>query len=198
MVLMGLNLQHCRELRRQRQKVCSKHSTPNAASVCVCVWCLRGRRAVCLCGRVVGATLWKRRALMNPTYPASPAAQRPRLSITLNGHLLFIEPLFLALYNFSPLPLEELQKEHWEERWRQKIGKSDSLKRLKNRLNQVHFCICKRQFRFFFSQFWPSFFAVMKILLEIIAETQHKTGGSSMKGQKLLSLAQLSKTLIWK
>lgn len=40
----------------------------------LCVCCLRANHAVCLSRRVVGATLWKRRALMNPTYPASLAA----------------------------------------------------------------------------------------------------------------------------
>lgn len=71
---------------------------------------------MCSCGRVVGATLWKWRALMSPDYPACLAAERPHLSVTLTGHLLFIEPLFLDLCNLSPLPVEELA-----ERWRQPL-----------------------------------------------------------------------------
>lgn len=73
-----------------------------------CACCLQGGCAVCFCVRVVGASFWKWRGLMNSAFPASPAASRPHLSITRNGYLLFIEPLFLALYNFSRLPLEEL------------------------------------------------------------------------------------------
>lgn len=73
-----------------------------------CACCLQGGCAVCFCVRVVGASFWNWRRLMNSAFPASPAASRPHLSITRNGYLLFIEPLFLALYNFSRLPLEEL------------------------------------------------------------------------------------------
>lgn len=63
---------------------------------------------MCSCGRVVGATLWKWRALMSPDYPACLAAERPHLSVTVTGHLLFIEPFILDLCNLSLLPVEEL------------------------------------------------------------------------------------------
>lgn len=58
---------------------------------------------------------------MNPAYPARPAASRPHLSITLRGHLLFIEPLFLALSNLGSLPLEELTEGRWRQMKRRTV-----------------------------------------------------------------------------
>lgn len=58
---------------------------------------------------------------MNPACPARPAALRPHLSITLRGHLLFIELLFLALSNLGSLPLEELTEGRWRQMKRRTV-----------------------------------------------------------------------------
>lgn len=83
---------------------------------CVCV-CVQEEIVSCVrVGELLWGLLWKWRALMSPDYPACLAAEQPHLSVTLTGHLLFIEPLILDIFHLSPLAVEELT-----ERWRQNL-----------------------------------------------------------------------------
>lgn len=80
------------------------------------------------------------------------------------GNLLFIEPLFLALYNLGPQPLEELtEKNIGGKDGDRKLGGGRQPEKMKRSKNQVDFST-QYQGHGSFSQFWPLLLQVMNIL----------------------------------